>query len=77
MQWKVAVRVPAALATVLCVWAPPSDQRTNVHVREPSGCGEGALSVFAFLGAWTWWAMRKQQVLQLYRRLVRGMDEWE
>ena len=38
------VAEPAALATMVCVWAPPSDQLTNSYAVPPIACGEGALT---------------------------------
>jgi len=43
----VAVYVAAqAGATMLCVWAPPSDQDKSSYVVSPSDCGVVALSEF-------------------------------
>src|SRR5512132_1113198 len=41
--WYVARYDPDAFATMLCVWAPPSDQPTNSYVVPPLACGDGAL----------------------------------
>ena len=42
-SWSLAVYGADALATMLWVWAPPSDQVTNSYVVPPVAWGDGAL----------------------------------